>query len=309
MYAIEVENLTKRFGNFVAVDNVEIKVKQGEIFGFLGANGAGKTTTIKMLIGLLPPTIGKIVVGGVDVVKYPQKVKEKIGYMSQKFSLYNDLTVEENLNFFGRIYGLSGKRLEALKSELFEKFGISGYEKHLTKEIPTGIKQKLALGISLLHKPKIVFLDEPTSGTDPISRRNFWEIIQELAKEGIAVFVTTHYLEEAEYCNTISLIHQGKIVANGSPTELKRIFEDYPLFEVDFGMPEVNFDFASQKFDFGEFAIFGSKLHFSSKIKQLGESELRERLRKFYSASEISVRKITPSLEDVFINFIQSKYA
>ncbi len=309
MLAIDVEGLTKRFGNFVAVDDVEVKVEKGEIFGFLGANGAGKTTTIKMLIGLLSPSKGKIFVGGVDVVKYPLKVKEKIGYMSQKFSLYNDLTVEENINFFGRVYGLDRKKISSTKAWLYEKFNLKAYESVLTYELPTGIKQRLALGIALMHEPSIVFLDEPTSGADPVSRRNFWEVIQELSRGGISVFVTTHFLEEAEYCNSISFIHQGKIVANGSPTELKKIFEDYPIFEIDFGSAEMNYRLAGKKFDFAEFTLFGNKLHCYSKTKAVSTEEFCHILSDKLQTKILSIRKIKPTLEDVFVNYISRKDA
>ncbi len=309
MLAIDVEGLTKRFGNFIAVDNVEVKVNKGEIFGFLGANGAGKTTTIKMLTGLISPSKGKIFVDGIDVVKYPQKVKEKIGYMSQKFSLYNDLTVEENINFFGRIYGLSTKKINSTKTWLYENFGLKDYESLLTNELPTGIKQRLALGITLMHEPTIVFLDEPTSGADPVSRRNFWEVIQELSRNGVSVFVTTHFLEEAEYCNSISFIHQGKIIAKGSPTQLKKIFEDYPIFEVDFGSPEFNYYLAGKKFDFAEFTLFGNKLHCYCKMKLVSTEDFRKILSEKLQTKILSLRKIKPSLEDVFVNYISSRNA
>lgn len=221
MYSIEVKNLTKIFDSFISVDNISFNVKEGEIFGFLGANGAGKSTTIRMLCGIIEPSMGDAMVGGFSVVKYPNKVKQQIGYMSQRFSLYNDLSVEENINFFGGIYGLDGKYLQERKNWVLEISQLKGEEKTLTGSLPGGIKQRLALGTAVIHKPKIVYLDEPTSGVDPISRRNFWNLIHDLSAQGTTIFVTTHYLEEAEYCGNIILIDEGKIVAEGGAKELK----------------------------------------------------------------------------------------
>ncbi len=219
--AITVENLTKKFGDFTAVDNVNFSVKKGEIFGFLGANGAGKTTVIKMLCGLLISTSGKATVAGYDINTQSENVKRNIGYMSQKFSLYNDLTVIENLNFFGGVYGIKYSVLINRIHWAIEMAGLHDRTSALTGSLPVGWKQRLALGCALLHRPPIVFLDEPTGGVDPLSRRRFWDLIHTLTSEGTTVFVTTHYLDEAEYCNTIVLIHAGKIVAEGSPRKLK----------------------------------------------------------------------------------------
>ncbi len=224
MNAIEVNNLTKKFGDFVSVDSVSFAIPQGEIFGFLGANGAGKSTTIKMLCGMLTPTSGDAFVGGHSIVKDPEKVKLAIGYMSQKFSLYNDLTVEENLNFFGGVYGLRGNQLSERKKWALGVSFLEGKEKLLTGSLPGGIKQRLALATAVIHRPGIVFLDEPTSGVDPLSRRAFWDLIHSLAEDGTTVFVTTHYLEEAEYCANIILINAGKLIAEGTPTALKQRF-------------------------------------------------------------------------------------
>ena len=233
MYSIEVKNLTKKFCDFTSVDSVSFNVKKGEIFGFLGANGAGKSTTIRMLCGILEPTEGDALVGGFSVAKDPDKVKLNIGYMSQKFSLYNDLTVEENINFFGGVYGLSGKELDERKKWVLTISNLLGKEKIITGSLPGGIKQRLALGTAVIHKPKIVFLDEPTSGVDPISRRNFWDLIVKLSDEGITIFVTTHYLEEAEFCNNIILINAGKIIAEGNPTELKTKYLDTDIIDIE----------------------------------------------------------------------------
>lgn len=307
MTVIDVKGLTKRFGNFLAVDNIDFEVFEGEIFGFLGANGAGKTTTIKMLIGLIPPTSGSIFVSGIDVIKFPEKVKPIIGYMSQKFSLYNDLTVEENISFYGGIYNISKNRLKTIREELISKFELQEYRRTLTSELPLGIKQRLALGISLMHDPKIVFLDEPTSGADPISRRKFWEIIQNLSSQKVTVFVTTHYLEEAEYCSRISLIDTGKIIAIGKPTELKQKVFEFGLFEVDFGDLQKNISVLDKKIKFGKFVLFGSKLHFLSNLKNLNLDELSKILESSLGQKPIFIRKIIPTLEDVFVELIKKR--
>lgn len=218
---IEAENLTKRFGTFKAVDTITFDVKQGEIFGFLGANGAGKTTAMKMLSGLLSPTAGKATVAGYDVFRQQDKIKQSIGYMSQRFSLYDDLTVKENIRFYGGIYGLRRKQWLAKGEELVKRLGLDEVENKLLRELPLGWKQKLAFSIAILHDPKIVFLDEPTGGVDPITRRQFWEMIYEAAHEGITVFVTTHYMDEAEYCDRISMMVDGRIEAYDTPQGLK----------------------------------------------------------------------------------------
>lgn len=230
--SVKVENLTRIFGQFTAVDHISFEVARGEIFGFLGANGAGKTTTIRMLCGLLLPSSGNAWVHGFDIAKNPEAVKQNIGYMSQKFSLYNDLTVEENITFYGGIYGLEPKRLEQQKNWILDKLNLQDQRKTLTSEIPLGWKQRLALGCAILHNPSIVFLDEPTSGVDPISRRNFWELIYELAEQGTTVFVTTHYMDEAEYCNRLSIMHQGKIITIDSPNKLKQTYHKTSIEDV-----------------------------------------------------------------------------
>lgn len=220
-YSIEVAGLTKKFRDFVAVNSVSFRVGQGEIFGFLGANGAGKSTTIRMLCGLLTPTSGEATVGGFSVSSQPEKVKERIGYMSQRFSLYEDLTAMENIRFFGGIYGLSRSRIKTRLPWILDMAGLRGRENSLTRELAGGWKQRLALGCALLHEPEIVFLDEPTGGVDPVSRRRFWDLIYDLSVRRVTVFVTTHYLDEAEYCHRIMLMHAGAIIAGGSPRELK----------------------------------------------------------------------------------------
>ena len=221
-HSVVVKDLSRSFGDFLAVDRVSFEVRAGEIFGLLGANGAGKTTTIRMLAGLLRPTSGGGTVDGWDVNTQHERVKRSIGYMSQKFSLYNDLTVKENLQFFGGVYGLSRARIEERTAELNNDLGLGEWLDRRTGSLPLGFKQRLALGAAILHKPAIVFLDEPTSGVDPIARRHFWEIINSLAAGGVTIIVTTHYMDEAEYCNRLCIMHAAKIVSLGSPAELKR---------------------------------------------------------------------------------------
>ena len=219
--SVEVENLVKRFGSFVAVDHISLKVERGEIFGFLGPNGAGKSTTIRILCGLLAPTEGRAIVGGFDVGREPERVKQTIGYMSQKFSLYDDLSVEENIDFFSGVYGVAKATRESRKETVLEMAGLRDERKTMTRLLAGGWKQRLALGCAILHEPPIVFLDEPTSGVDPIARRNFWDLIYRLSEAGNTVFVSTHYMDEAEYCHRLALMYQGRLVALGTPKELK----------------------------------------------------------------------------------------
>jgi ABC-2 type transport system ATP-binding protein len=223
--AISVQNLTKRFGNFTAVDNITFDVSAGEIFGFLGANGAGKTTAMRMLCGLSFPTSGVAQVAGFDLNEQPDKIKQNIGYMSQKFSLYEDLTVRENIRFYGGIYGLTDKQIANKTDEMLNNLGIQNEAKTLVKALPLGWKQKLSFSVAMVHEPKIVFLDEPTGGVDPITRREFWTLIYEAAAKGTTVFVTTHYMDEAEYCGRVSIMVDGRIDALGTPAELKQQFE------------------------------------------------------------------------------------
>ena len=224
-YIVEVENLTKKFGSFVAVDNISFKVKKGEIFGFLGANGAGKTTAMKMLTGLLSPSSGKAKVAGWDVEKNPEKVKMNIGYMSQRFSLYDDLRVSENIRLYAGIYKIPGKEIKIKINTLLEELGMQNLRKKLVGDLPLGWKQKLAFAVAMVHNPPVVFLDEPTSGVDPITRRQFWEMIYKASSEGTTIFVTTHYLDEAEYCSRASIMVDGQIRALDTPENLKKQFE------------------------------------------------------------------------------------
>jgi ABC-2 type transport system ATP-binding protein len=223
--AIETKELTKKFGDFVAVNAISFQVETGEIFGFLGANGAGKTTAMRMLCGLSLPTSGSATIAGFDVYAQTEKIKQNIGYMSQKFSLYEDLTVAENIRFFGGIYGVPSKRLKEKTKELIELLGIGSNANKLVKDLPLGWKQKLSFSVAIIHEPKIVFLDEPTGGVDPITRRQFWDLIYDAAQKGITVFVTTHYMDEAEYCKRVSIMVDGNIAALGTPAELKSQFD------------------------------------------------------------------------------------
>jgi ABC-2 type transport system ATP-binding protein len=231
---IKTENLTKRFGDFIAVDAITFDVKEGEIFGFLGANGAGKTTAMRMLCGLSIPSSGEASIGGFDVYREREKIKKNIGYMSQKFSLYEDLTVAENIRFFGGIYGLDAQRLKTKSREMIQTLGLESQKNKLVASLPLGWKQKLAFSVSIIHEPKIVFLDEPTGGVDPVTRRQFWDLIYAASERGITIFVTTHYMDEAEYCNRISMMVDGKIKAMDSPAKLKSQFSAESMDEVFF---------------------------------------------------------------------------
>jgi ABC-2 type transport system ATP-binding protein len=303
---IEVRDLTRVFGKFTAVDHVTFDVRRGGIFGFLGANGAGKSTTIRMLCGLLGPTSGTATVGGFDIGREPDRVKERIGYMSQKFSLYEDLTVDENISFFGGIYGLSGEKVREKTPWVLEMAGLRGRERSLTRELSVGWKQRLALGCAILHEPEIVFLDEPTGGVDPVSRRNFWELINRLSGRGVTVFVTTHYLDEAEYCNDIRLIHAGRIVAGGSPSEMKKTYIRNPILEVECDRVVDAMESLQKEEWVIETSIFGAYLH----VSVGDEAEGRVKVRRLLEANGITVSRldrIVPSLEDVFIRRIEEE--
>jgi ABC-2 type transport system ATP-binding protein len=301
---IEVRGLTKRFGSFTAVDGIGFNVRKGEIFGFLGANGAGKSTTIRMLCGLLDPTSGTATVAGFDVRSEPEKVKCAIGYMSQRFSLYEDLTVEENVRFYGGIYGLTKRAVDRRLEWILEMAGLEKREGSLTRTLSTGWKQRLALGCAVLHDPQIVFLDEPTGGVDPLSRRRFWALINELAERGVTVFVTTHTLDEAEYCNDIRLIHGGRIVAGGSPRELKTRIIRNPVLEVSGDRAVDALEILRKEPWVLEASIFGTSLH----VGVADEEEGRRLIRECLTAKGIppgGVERILPSLEDVFVRSIE----
>ncbi|RKY91791.1 MAG: ABC transporter ATP-binding protein [Ignavibacteriae bacterium] len=305
MNSITVNNLTKRFGNFTSVNSISFSVEKGQVFGFLGANGAGKTTTIKMLCGILEPTSGDAMVGGYSVMKHADKVKTKIGYMSQRFSLYNDLTVEENINFFGGVYGLEGKMFEERKKWVLSIAELEGKEKLLTESLPGGIKQRLALGTAVIHKPEIVFLDEPTSGVDPISRRNFWDLINNLSSEGTTVFVTTHYLEEAEFCNNIILIDAGNLIAQGNPEELKTNYIKHKILEIECEKTAEALDILSNTDFVEDVSIFGNNIHANVSDAQLSKEKIKASLEDEHSIKVNRIDEITPTLEDVFIHLLE----
>ena len=304
--AIDAKDLTKRFGTFTAVDSISFSVNAGEIFGFLGANGSGKSTTIRMLCGLLQSTSGTAFVAGFDINTAPDEIKKNIGYMSQKFSLYDDITCMENIRFWGGIYGLSDAKIEERGKWAIAIAGLEGREQSLPRDLPGGFKQRLALGCAMLHEPKVVFLDEPTGGVDPIMRRRFWDLIRQLAEEGTTVFVTTHYLDEAEYCNRIMLIHAGKIIAGGTPEELKTKYLQSPVFEVetDQVVEAMNALDADKRVD--ETSVFGSFLHVSVVKDQDAKKVITEALGQQHITAT-RIEPIMPSLEDVFIHLIDQE--
>lgn len=302
--SIEVNSLTKRFGSFTAVDALSFTVNRGEIFGFLGANGAGKSTTIRMLCGLLSPSSGSARVGGHDIGTGTEMVKRSIGYMSQRFSLYDDLTVEQNIRFYGGIYGLEGARLAERMQWVLTMADLNGRQASLTRTLSGGWKQRLALGCAILHEPPIVFLDEPTGGVDPISRRNFWELINVLSASGTTVLVTTHVLEEAEYCNDIILINAGRLIASGSPGSLKKDFIKHPILEVACDSVVAALELIRTEVWALETSVFGTMLH----VMVDGEAEGRERIAALLGSRGIALQKIdriAPSLEDVFLYLLE----
>jgi len=309
MQAIVVNDLTRRFGDFVAVDRLTFDVAQGEIFGFLGANGAGKSTTIRMLCGLLAPTSGTATVGGVDVSRDPEGVKRRIGYMSQRFSLYEHLTVDQNIRFFAGIYGLSGERFEARRRLAIEMAGLSGRERTRTAELAGGWRQRLALGCAILHEPPIVFLDEPTGGVDPVSRRHFWDLIDQLSASGVTVLVTTHYLDEAEHCHRLAIIHAGRLAALGTTDELKRIFKDQSIVEVQAASPIEAMRLLDAMPEVAKTSVFGTAVH---AVLQRGVPvdlpAVRRRL-DAAGASVTSLALVQPSLEDVFLEVAEGAAA
>ncbi len=306
MNSIEVNKLTKKFGNFISVNEISFNVEEGEIFGFLGANGAGKSTTIRMLCGILAPTSGDATVAGFSVTKNPEAVKKRIGYMSQRFSLYNDLTIDENINFFGGVYGLEGNELNERKKWVLRMADLTGKEKILTGSLPGGIKQRLALGTAVIHRPPIVFLDEPTSGVDPISRRNFWELINELSADGTTLFVTTHYLEEAEYCNNIVLLDEGRVIAEGNSKELKERYLKETIWELECDDAVATIQLLENKEFTKEATLFGNNIHLIADASIKEKSELV----KILQSNNINVNRverITPSLEDVFVHLLSEE--
>ncbi len=301
--AIVVRHLVRRFGQFLAVDDVSFEVARGEIFGFLGSNGAGKSTTIRMLCGLLKPTSGTAIVGGVDVTSDPEGVKRRIGYMSQRFSLYELLTVDQNIRFFGGIYGLSDARLSERRRFVLDMAGLVGREHALARDLPGGWRQRLALGCAILHEPSILFLDEPTGGVDPLSRRQFWRLIDSLSQGGVTVLVTTHYLDEAERCHRVALIHAGRLAALGTTSEVKEVFAGRPILEIRADKPVDAMRLLDAMPEVEKTSLFGTAVHAVLKDASLEPRALSERL----AGKGITVKsldRVTPSLEDVFLDVI-----
>ncbi len=304
--AIEVQGLSKSFGSFRAVDNVSFSVPRGAIFGLLGANGAGKSTTIRMLCGLLKSTSGGARVAGFDINSQSDALKSRIGYMSQRFSLYEDLTVAENIRFFGGVYGLEREALTRRADWVLDMAGLSGRQTSLTRELAQGFKQRLALGCAVLHEPQIVFLDEPTGGVDPVSRRRFWELIHAMAGKGTTVLVTTHYLDEAEYCSTITLMHAGRVIAQGSPGALKERHIASDMYEVECPNVIEGMEALQGEPWVRETSVFGTKLHVN--VTQEGGHDAPGRIASLLEARGIpatAIQRIVPSLEDVFIQLIE----
>ena len=303
--AIRAHDLTKKFGSFTAVDSISFEIEEGKIIGFIGANGAGKSTTIKMLCGLTKPTSGVMEVAGFDVAKHPEKVREKIGYMSQKFSLYSDLTVKENIEFYGGVYGLSRNELKDRLSWVIEVADLKGRENLLTSDLPLGWRQRLALGCAVLHHPRIVFLDEPTSGVDPVVRDKFWQLIGQLSGEGATIIVTTHHLEEAEFCENILMMHLGRIVVNGSPEGIRKQFSDLPLFEIETAEPLKVFNMVEQESWITDAAIYGNNVHVYAETQ--GPVEALDEVLKKNGIADFKIVKAAPTLEDIFVKETRPK--
>ena len=306
MISVEMHDLVKKFGSFVAVDHVSLAVEKGEIFGFLGPNGAGKSTAIRMLCGLLTPTSGSASVNGFDVATQPEEIRRTIGYMSQKFSLYDDLTVEENIDFFTGMYGVPREKRAAREQHVLEMANLTDRRNALTRTLSGGWKQRLALGCAILHDPPVLFLDEPTSGVDPLARAAFWNLIRDLAATGHTIFVSTHYMDEAEYCNRLALMYRGKVIALGTPAELKAGLTEHSLLNLDASEPLETMRALEGLEGVRDVAVFGGGLHVTVDDVEATTARVRERL----TARGIAVRKldrIEPSMEDVFVALIESE--
>jgi ABC-2 type transport system ATP-binding protein len=289
----------------VAVDRVSFEVHQGEVFGFLGPNGAGKSTTIRMLCGILAPTAGTGTVAGLDIRTDAERIKSRAGYMSQRFSLYEDLTVEENINFFGGVYGLPARQKAARRDWVIEMAGLSEHRRARTAALSGGWKQRLALGCAVLHEPPVLFLDEPTCGVDPVSRRQFWDLIYGLSAQGTTVFVTTHYMDEAEYCDRLALIYRGTVIATGTPYELKTRHMDGHVIEIACEHPQEAMAVLDDMPDVREVALFGRGVHAVVADSEALAPRIRSRLRES-GWSDVDLRRITPCLEDVFVSLVEA---
>ncbi len=311
LFAIEVEQLTKDFGSFRAVDHVSFTVERGQIFGFLGPNGSGKTTTIRMLLGLLRPSDGEAIVLGTDVRRNPEKVRPRLGYMSQRFSLYDDLTVVENLRFYGRTYGLKNDRLRKRIQFALEMANLKGRERERTRNLSGGWRQRLALGAAILHEPDLVFLDEPTAGVDPVSRRAFWDLLYEISAQGVTIFVTTHYMDEAEHCETLAFIHDGHIIARGSPQYIKDTMMRGQVLELTPDDPTLAMGALTRAKEAGqlpveEIALYGAQIHIVAPDVEHYQGAINEVLNQS-NVDPGTISVIAPSLEDVFISCIRSE--
>jgi ABC-2 type transport system ATP-binding protein len=305
-WAVETDSLVKAFGSFIAVDHISLCVAKGEIFGFLGPNGAGKSTTIRMLCGLLTPTSGRALVKNVNAAEAPELVRRNIGYMSQKFSLYNDLTVEQNIDFFAGMYGVEQDLLEERKRQVLEMANLTERRGSLTATLSGGWKQRLALGCAILHDPPVLFLDEPTSGVDPIARGIFWDLIRELARKGRTIFVSTHYMDEAEFCHRLALMYRGRVIALGTPEELRDGLNTHTILQLETSAPLDTMRVLERVPGIGDIAVFGSGLHITVADLESGKNTIRTRL----SVEGIEIHrleKITPSLEDVFVALIETE--
>ena len=304
--AVETRDLVKRFGDFVAVDHVNLEVRRGEIFGFLGPNGAGKSTTIRMLCGLLQPTSGSAQVGGLDVATQSEEIKQHIGYMSQKFSLYDDLTVEENIDFFSGIYSVEKPRRPERKQYVLRMAGLEQRSKSMTRLLSGGWKQRLALGCAILHEPPILFLDEPTSGVDPIARRTFWDLIYQLSAAGNTIFVSTHYMDEAEYCHRLALMYRGRVIALGTPEELKQSLQAHHILHLEVSDVLDSMKTLEKIQGVSDVAVFGGGLH----VTVSDEANTIALVRAALEQARITVsvlEPIAPSLEDVFVAMIEAE--
>lgn len=302
--AVEVDKLTRVFGRFIAVDAISFKVAKGEIFGFLGPNGAGKSTTIRMLCGLLSPSSGKGVVAGYDILTQTELIKQNIGYMSQKFSLYEDLTVEENIQFYGGIYGLSGRAMDRRKAWALKMADLENHGRSMTKILSVGWKQRLALACAILHEPPILFLDEPTSGVDPVSRRRFWDLIHAMADNGVTVFVTTHHMEEAEHCDRIAMIYRGRMIAMGTPMDLKNEHIHDTILDLRCSTPQNIIELVQGLPGVRDASFFGAGLHVATTNAAIAEENIRQKLES-RSIEGFTMKKIQPTMEDLFISLIE----
>lgn len=302
---VSIRNLVKRFGDFIAVNQINLDVTRGEIFGFLGPNGAGKSTTIRMLCGILTPTSGQGFVAGYDIFRESEKIKSHIGYMSQKFSLYEDLSVGENIDFYSGIYKIAEEKKVERKRWVLEMAGLQEHEHTRTGSLSVGWKQRLSLGCAILHEPPIVFLDEPTSGVDPLSRRNFWELIYRMSEQGVTIFVTTHYMEEAEYCDRLALIYRGQMTAMGTPRELKTNLMKDQIVEVKSRNPQNLIEPLQKVNGVKEVALYGGGLHLVVENFEAVQDSVKHVLQQ---ANETGAfRRVEPSLEDVFVSLIEAR--